>query len=86
MPKLHSDQAPVNDRLDLYQSINLDELATVEEIAPYLRVKVKTVYAWVSARQIPFIKIGRVIRFDRDQITEWVQSKCFLPFGLDHKD
>lgn len=81
MPKMQSDQGPVNDQLDHYRPTNLDELATVEEIAPYLRVKVKTVYAWVSARQIPFIKIGRVVRFDRNQITEWVQSKRFHPFG-----
>jgi hypothetical protein len=45
MPKMQSDRSLRNDDLDHYQSTHLDELATVEEIAPYLRVKVKTVYA-----------------------------------------
>lgn len=39
-------------------------LLTVQEAARYLAVSVSTLYGWVWQRRIPFIKVGRGLRFD----------------------
>lgn len=42
----------------------LPELSTVEELAGALRVPVKTIYYWVSRSEIPYLKMGRHLRFE----------------------
>ena len=50
-------------------------LITVEELAKYLNLNPHTIYMWVEQRKIPFIKIGRMVRFDLIEIEEWLTSK-----------
>lgn len=52
-----------------------DKLMTVEEVAEYLRVKVPTVYEWAKEGKIPAAKVGRLWRFERDDIDAWVQEQ-----------
>ncbi|MFA5181438.1 MAG: helix-turn-helix domain-containing protein [Syntrophales bacterium] len=47
-------------------------LLTVSEIAAYLSIKQKTIYAKVEAREIPHFKIGHLIRFRLDEIDAWL--------------
>ena len=47
-------------------------LMTVKEVAGYLNISVATVYAMVSARRIPFLKIGSRVLFDLIQIKRWI--------------
>ncbi len=47
---------------------------TYDEVAEYLSVAVGTVRNWVSARKIPFSKRGRMVRFKREDIDEWVEK------------
>jgi len=51
-----------------------DRLLTAPEVAEYLGVKLGTVYNKVSRREIPFEKAGRMLRFRRSTIDEWIQS------------
>lgn len=37
-----------------------------------LGISVNTVYSWVSQRRIPFVKCGRLTKFDRQGINEWI--------------
>ncbi len=39
-------------------------LLTVQGAASYLAVSVSTLYGWVWQRRIPFVKVGRALRFD----------------------
>ena len=50
-------------------------LITVEELAKYLNLNPHTIYMWVEQKKIPFIKIGRMVRFDLIEIEEWLTSK-----------
>ncbi|MDD5044936.1 MAG: helix-turn-helix domain-containing protein [Candidatus Omnitrophica bacterium] len=50
-------------------------LITVEELAKYLNLNPHTIYMWVEQKKIPFIKIGRMVRFDLIEIEEWLISK-----------
>lgn len=44
---------------------------TLKEVAELLKVKPRTVYAWVSDRRIPFERKGGLLRFRLDAVTAW---------------
>lgn len=50
------------------------ELLTVPEVAALLRFTEKSVYAMVSARRIPFVRIGNRLRFERAAVLRWVSE------------
>ncbi len=52
-----------------------DKLMTVEEVAEYLRVKVSTVYQWAKEGKIPASKVGRLWRFDPNEVEAWVRQQ-----------
>ena len=47
---------------------------SVPEIAAYLGIERETVYRWIGERQMPGHKIGRLWKFNRDEVDEWVRS------------
>ncbi len=51
-----------------------DSLMDTPTLARYLGVSVWTIYAWVSQRTIPFIKVGHGVRFFKDDIDRWLTS------------
>lgn len=44
---------------------------TLKEVAELLRVKPRTVYAWVSDNRIPFERKGSLLRFRLDAVVAW---------------
>src|SRR5690242_1242335 len=42
---------------------NFTSLCTIQELAAILRCPVGTIYYWISRNEIPFIKLGRHLRF-----------------------
>lgn len=51
-----------------------DRWLSVEEIAEYLGVSKDTVYAWISKRNMPAHRIGRLWKFKTEEVDEWVRS------------
>lgn len=47
---------------------------SVDEIAEHLQIKRETVYKWVTNKGMPSQKVGRLLRFQLDEIDEWVRS------------
>lgn len=47
----------------------------VEELAHVLGVSAKTIYYWVERREIPFLKIGRHLRFQLEDVIHFFQQK-----------
>ena len=45
----------------------------VDEIAAYLGIKRDTVYMWISERNMPVHKIGRLLKFRKEEIDEWMR-------------
>jgi len=43
------------------------------ELARFLDISVNTVYSWVCMRRIPFVKMGRLVKFDLKDIDKWLQ-------------
>ena len=47
---------------------------TVNEAAQLLSVSVSTLYGWAWQRRIPFVKMGRALRFDRVDLERFVDA------------
>lgn len=58
----------------------LPELLDVEGVAAVLGVNVRYVRRLVAERRIPFIKWGRYLRFDADEIGEWIDDARVAAF------
>jgi excisionase family DNA binding protein len=48
-------------------------LITVNDAARYLAVSVSTLYGWVYQRRIPFVKVGRALRFEMADLDRFVE-------------
>ncbi|MGC9975559.1 MAG: helix-turn-helix domain-containing protein [Syntrophales bacterium] len=46
----------------------------INEVAQYLSIKVKTLYAKVVSENIPHYRIGRLIRFKKEDIDTWMEG------------
>jgi excisionase family DNA binding protein len=51
-----------------------DRWLSVDEIAEHLGIKRDTVYRWISERQMPGHKIGRLWKFNKMEVDEWVRG------------
>lgn len=49
-------------------------LVDVRELSNYLGISLNTLYSWVSQRRIPFVKCGRLTKFDLERINEWIEE------------
>lgn len=47
---------------------------TIQHIAKYLSIKTKTLYAMVGSGKIPHYRIGRLIRFKKEEIDTWMEG------------
>lgn len=55
---------------------------TVDQAADYLGVSVGTLYNWSSQRKnIPFVKFGRLLRFDVRQLDAFMERCEVYPQG-----
>lgn len=56
------------------------KLITIKELSEYLKIKQSTLYAWAGSGMIPSYKLNGVLRFDKDEIEEWIKTKKVEPF------
>jgi excisionase family DNA binding protein len=52
-----------------------DRLLTVRELAEYLRVNPFSVYRWVEQNRIPYLRVGRTLRFRLEDIDEFMRER-----------
>ena len=57
----------------------LRRLISIKEAAAYTRLSVHTLYTMVSQRRIPFVKVGRSLRFDLALLDEWIKQHTVMP-------
>ncbi len=53
------------------------QLLTVKQVSELINIAPLTIYKLVYAKKIPFIKIGRITRFDKDKILSWLNSNSY---------
>ncbi|MBC8745103.1 MULTISPECIES: methylation-associated defense system helix-turn-helix domain-containing protein MAD1 [Paraburkholderia] len=51
-----------------------DRWLSVEEIAEHLGVSKDTIYTWVSSKCMPGHRVGRLWKFKKEEIDEWVRA------------
>ena len=56
-------------------------LLTVKDVAEMLAIKEKTLYQWAESRQIPSLKMNGALRFDLEDIQQWITTCKNTPSG-----
>ncbi len=49
-----------------------DRWLSVDEIAAYLGVKRDTIYKWIDERSLPAHRLGRLWKFKKEHVDDWV--------------
>ncbi len=52
----------------------MKQYLNIAALAERLLVKRSTLYAWAEQGMIPHVKLGRLLRFDPDEIEAWLQK------------
>jgi excisionase family DNA binding protein len=60
-------------------STQLPHLVDISEIAAHLGVTVRHVRQLVAERRIPYVKWGKLLRFDPHQISNWLAGRSVEP-------
>lgn len=58
-----------------------DQLMDIKDVATYLRVKESTVYTWAQAGKLPAFRLGRLWRFRRADLDDWLENKRLCQNG-----
>ena len=56
------------------ETMSAGPLLSVEEAASYLRIAVWTMRHWVSQRKIPFVRLGRLVRFRQADLDAYISK------------
>jgi len=53
---------------------NDNDILTLAEAAAYIGIAPRTLRKWLQTKSIPGRKIGRIWRFSKRQLREWIES------------
>lgn len=51
-----------------------DRWLSVQEIVKYLGISSDTVYRWIDKYEMPAHRMGRLWKFKKDEVDEWVKA------------
>ncbi len=57
-------------------------LASIKEVSEFLKVKQSTLYSWVHNGTISSFKLNGLLRFDLEEIIEWVKNSKVVPYNV----
>ena len=52
----------------------MERLMTAKQVGELIEVKPATVYQWVHIGLIPYVKIGKSVRFKKDELFRWIDK------------
>lgn len=58
---------------------NRDRLWKVQDVAEYLRVSASWVYLHVSLGDLPYLRVGGLLRFDPDAVRRYTKGEHSTP-------
>jgi excisionase family DNA binding protein len=56
-----------------------EQLIDIRQASKLLGISVLTLRTWVGARKIPFVRLGRRVLFDRQDLAVWVGANKVQP-------
>jgi excisionase family DNA binding protein len=56
----------------------MEMLWDINELGKFINVKAATLRKYVALRKIPFVKVGRLVRFSPSEIEQWL-THCKVP-------
>ena len=75
------DLGRIGTRRELGELVGENDVLTAEEAAAYLRIARATLYRLAAKGQIPAVKVGRVWRFSRSLLDEWLEARMQANLG-----
>jgi excisionase family DNA binding protein len=72
--KLEKQEYTHDKRFFKNQIVEDEKLLTKKEIAEFLSVSIKMIDKKVHMNEIPFMKIGRLVRFSKSKILAWAEE------------
>ena len=54
-------------------------LIAIHEAAEYTGLSPHTLYTMVSQRRVPFVKVGRLVKFDLELLDKWIKQQTVMP-------
>jgi excisionase family DNA binding protein len=61
-------------RRDMTEISTIPQLLTIDQLAGRLGITVRHVRRLVADRRVPYVKVGRLVRFDPVAIKEWLDG------------
>ncbi len=58
---------------------DIRRLISIREAAAYTDLSVHTLYTMVSQRRIPYVKVGRLTKFDVGLLDAWIKQNTVMP-------
>jgi excisionase family DNA binding protein len=55
------------------------KLLNVKEVSGYTGLAPDTIYTMVSQRRIPYVKVGRLVKFDLLMLDTWLKNNTVMP-------
>ena len=53
----------------------MENLLTCVQLAEVLQVAPSTVYFWVHSGFVPYIKLGKCVRFNEKAVSKWIENR-----------
>jgi len=54
-------------------------LLTIQQAANHTGLSTHTLYKMVSQRRVPFVKLGGALRFNPEQLDQWIKQNTVMP-------
>jgi excisionase family DNA binding protein len=54
-------------------------LLTIQEASQYTGLSVHTLYTMVSQKRIPYVKVGRLVKFELEMLDKWIKRQTVMP-------
>ncbi len=52
----------------------MEKLMTAKQVSELIEVRPSTVYQWVHLGLVPYVKIGKCVRFKKDELFRWIDK------------
>ena len=53
----------------------IPQLVTINQLGERLGITVRHVRHLVAEKRVPYLKVGKLVRFDPDEIVQWLASR-----------